>query len=296
MGRRRTHELYRAFSRWCFDRHGYSATTRYQYYLSTLRADGWLLEHRGTSLPFADAEDLRAFMFHLPESATTRNGVRRALIAAFEFFIDRGLVKRNIAKDIPRLRERRPLPKAVSEDIADKLLVAADSLEPIARVAVWMLMGTGLRRSALISLEWRNVEVDRIVVMEKGRREHSVPVHVELRPVIAAWKQRCPSMKWVFPSPLNPDRHVSHTWLATRVRDVGEMIGLPGLHPHVMRHTLATLVLDKTGNIRLVQELLGHVDISSTQIYTKVVHNDVADGLNKVPLGRKPSPPEDDPD
>lgn len=271
MSNRKTHELYRAFSKWGWDAKGYTPRTRYQYYLTALRAEGWMREHRGKSLVWATTQDLKAFLFSLEATAFTRNGARGALIAVFEFFAEQGITDLNPARQLPRLPVPRPLPKALGAAQADKLNAIALSLQLEVAAIFLTFSYAGLRLSEVRNLEWRNIEEDGWIRFEgKGRKERAVPIHAELAAILGKWKIECPSARWVFPSPLDPEKRASITWIRNQVVSIGEAAGIE-LHPHVLRHTAATRLLETTGgDIRTVQEFLGHSNVSTTTVYTRV--------------------------
>ncbi len=282
MPRRKAHELYKAFNRWGFDSRGYSASTRYQYYLTALRTESWMQAERGCSLTWATTRDLQAFLFSLPPSAHTRNGARQALVAAFDSFIDRGLVKINMAKPLSKLPEPRSLPKALSPDQARAVLKAAEMLEPQARAAVYILAFAGLRRAEALRLQWSEVEHGWLRFMGKGAKERAIPMHLLLTEQLKAWRSQCPSPRWVIPSPIDPDKPASGTWLASRLKQLAELSGVEGLHPHQMRHTAATLLLESGADIRTVQEFLGHTSVATTTVYTRIRPARLADAVAKL--------------
>jgi site-specific recombinase XerD len=288
MSNRRTHELYRAFSKWGWDAKGYTPRTRYQYYILALRAEAWMREHRGRSLAWASEKDLKAFVFSLEPSAASRNGARAGLIALFEFFIEQGVTDHNPARGLPRLPTPRPLPKALAAEEADKMLGVARALQPEVAALFFTFAYAGLRIAELQKLEWRNIGHDGwIRFTGKGNKDRAVPVHAELEPLLAKWKVECPSVRWVFPSPRDPDRPMSFTTIRRHVREIGETIG-SDVHPHVMRHTIATRMLETGADLRTVQEFLGHASVSTTQIYTRVRSPRVADAMKRVTYKKIP--------
>lgn len=87
-----------------------------------------------------------------------------------------------------------------------------------------------------------------------------------------AWREECPDPRWVFPSPYGKvkSKPLSSTWVRNVIRRVGEDAGIPELHPHLLRHTAATRLLNQGVDIRTLQELLGHASLQTTQIYLRV--------------------------
>jgi integrase/recombinase XerD len=140
----------------------------------------------------------------------------------------------------------------------------------MASVCVLLALYTGARHDEIRRLTWPQISDGWVRLAGKGAKERAVPIHARLRPGLGAWRVECPDPLWIFPSPACIGQPVGSTWVRRRVRAVGELAGIPGLHPHTLRHTFATALLDRDVNLRTVQELLGHARPETTVIYTHV--------------------------
>lgn len=180
--------------------------------------------------------------------------------------------------DSPKLG--RPLPKYLSEAEVDALIAAAAGKEGVTgrrdRALVELLYATGLRVSELVGLPLSAVARDpeTLVVRGKGSKERMVPLGEAARAAIKAWLDvRQPkASRWLFPG--NGDSgHFTRTGFAKMLDDLAVAAGVPPsrVSPHVLRHSFASHLLAHGADLRSVQQMLGHADIATTQIYTHVL-------------------------
>jgi len=186
-----------------------------------------------------------------------------------------------------------PLPKILTESETDALLVAAraaDDSEGLRRAAlVELLYATGLRVSELVSLPSRALRDDTpfIIVRGKGGRERLVPVGEHAARAVRAWLgvQDQPS-PWLFPSH-GASGHLTRQAVGKMLKQLCLNAGLEParVSPHVLRHAFASHLLAHGADLRSVQTMLGHADISTTQIYTHVLEERLKSTvLNHHPL------------
>ena len=260
------------FTRWGFDRRGWSDATRDKYYRECHAADRWLTEHCGTNLIYAGVKDLKAYLFSTTPDPRTRNNKRQAMVAFGCFLLDTGVRDTNAAVSLPRLPEPRSIPKALTLEQARAIALVAPSAGPMRSVLVLTFLYAGLRLTEGRTLRWSNVDwTGWFRLWGKGQKEREVPIHGELMPPLRYWHTFGESAEWVFPSPFNSSRPLSKTTTHEIVRDIGQAVGIQGLYPHMLRHTAATLLYEATGgDVRTVQEFLGHSSLLTTQIYAKV--------------------------
>lgn len=270
VGTRRQEQLFRDFDAWGFDHKGWSKATR-KTYLGRVRYANTYLEAQGTSVFWATLSDLEGFLFKA-NTARSRNNTRQALVGWGEFLIHKGVRDDNPALDLPRLKEPKNLPKPIQTDEASRVLRTARALGQETYLMLLILFYTALRRQNVVELQWADISPDWkwISVQVKGRKPHQVSVHPFLRLKLQSWNAKSKGSQWVFPSPRNPNRHISAGTLYARVREVGEMAGVENFHPHRCRHTAATRMLELTSNIMVVKEFMGHESLLSTQIYALV--------------------------
>jgi integrase/recombinase XerD len=247
---------------------------------------------RGRDLKSAGPDDIRAHLASLEAQGLARSSAARKLSAIRQFhrFLHGdGLSSDNPATAIDSPRPARPLPKLISEEEVVKLVEAARvrvkgsegkrQLKAL-RLAclVELLYATGLRVSELVGLSLRaaTAEKDFILVKGKGGRERLVPVSATARTSLETYlaalsKTGQGGSKWLFPSSAAAG-HLTRQHFAVELKALAKEAGLPAemLSPHVLRHGFASHLLAGGADLRAVQQMLGHADISTTQIYTHV--------------------------
>lgn len=222
-----------------------------------------------------------------PNSISTRLSSCRSF---FDFLIDRGDLSANPAKGISAPRKSKTLPKNLDVDEVDQLL-AVDEQDPLAvrdRAIMELMYGTGLRLAELVSLNVRDIlpGSDEIRVVGKGNKERKVPFSGLAKEWVNKWlnlrscllKQEEPAL---FISKLG--RRISHRNVQKRMEEWGLKQGVAShISPHKLRHSFATHVLESSGNLRAVQEMLGHENISTTQVYTHLNFQHLAQEYDKA--------------
>jgi integrase/recombinase XerD len=234
-------------------------------------------------------ETLRLYMQGLSDAGMTSATAARRLSALRQFF--KFLVQETIRKDDPAAlldapKRARPLPKLLSESEVDDLLKAArllrDDPAESARLTALLeiLYATGLRVSELVGLRWPPFGDDTrfLVVRGKGSKERLVPLSEPARQAIADyadWRSDFITGKtspWLFPS-RGESGHLTRQRFGQLLKDlaVEANINPSKVSPHVLRHAFASHLLAHGADLRAVQKMLGHADISTTQIYTHVL-------------------------
>lgn len=293
LGKRVREGLFREFEKWGWDEKGYAPSTRARYLQRAVAADAWLQRNRKRAIFYASHQDLKAFLFEATDpSASNRNHARQALAAFFEFLMEVGVRDSNPAAELPRLPRRKSVPEALDSEQAHALWMVAKALHPKVTCLVGVYFWAGLRRTAGYTLQWTAISDHWINVSDKGRggrsKEHRIYIHPELQTALTRWRAVSKEARWIFPSPRDPNRPVSESWAVDKVREVGEMAGIPGLRPHILRHTVATAMLDAGANVRAVQEFLGHESLQTTQIYLKVRPVSIREAVERLHFdGRK---------
>jgi integrase/recombinase XerD len=245
------------------------------------------------SIASARTADLRAYLEQLSRrglKATTAARRLSAMRQLYRFLYADGHRRDDPAAVLEGPKRERALPKILSVSEVDRLLRAAaqcDSAAPPAarlRAArltclLEILYATGLRVSELVALPIaaarRDVRV--IVVRGKGNKERLVPLNDASRRAIADYLALLASSgaaqsKWLFPS-FGDSGHLTRQHLARELKSLARAAGLRAdqVSPHVLRHAFASHLLHNGADLRVVQTLLGHADISTTQIYTHVL-------------------------
>jgi integrase/recombinase XerD len=229
----------------------------------------------------ADVQKLAAAWSGLAPSTVARKS--SALRQFFGFAVDEGWRSDDPSNALPKPRARRPLPKILSHDDVDKLFnraeLEAGSGKPAAvrqLALLELLYGSGLRASELVSLPVSSVPRDAplLTVMGKGGQARMVPVSERAKEAIALWMAvrgapSGPAARFLFPSRA---KHLTRVRLYQMLKELALRADIdPGsVSPHVLRHAFATHLLEGGADLRVLQTLLGHADISTTQIYTHV--------------------------
>ncbi|MFW2351394.1 tyrosine recombinase [Qipengyuania sp.] len=251
---------------------------------NTILAYGRDLEQAEDMLGGALAEASPAQLARIAQgwSALAPSTVARKVSALRQFFgflIDEGLREDDPTHALPRPAARRPLPKILSHDEVEALFATAEeaarSDAPHAvrlLTLLEMLYGSGLRASELVSLPLSSVPRDApfLTVVGKGGQARMVPVSQRARAALSRWLAlREAGSPWLFPSRKG---HLSRVRLFQLLKELAVRADLPPekLSPHVLRHAFATHLLEGGADLRALQTLLGHADISTTQIYTHV--------------------------
>ncbi len=266
-------------------------------YRRDLRRYAEFLRDRGEDDPtVVQEETVLAYVEYL-KSARDDDGnqrfapssIARALVAVrsfHRFCVEEGFLAADPSEEVGAPRVPEGIPKALTEAEVESLLNAVIGDTPRAmrdRAIVETLYATGVRISELVGLDRRDVDLDDglLRVMGKGSKERIVPVGRTARDALGLYLARAR------PELVRSDRRSrgdgEAVFLNARggrlsrqscwkiVRTTGERAGLVGrLSPHVLRHSCATHMLDRGADIRVVQELLGHASLSTTQVYTKV--------------------------
>ncbi len=251
------------------------------------------LAARGARLFDAGVEDIRAAMSDLSKRDFAVASQARHLSSLRQFY--RFLYAEGHRADDPTAiidgpKRQRPLPKTLEIDAVSKMLdLAEDDAKAEAETAsaakrlhamVETLYATGLRVSELVALPVTAARADREYVLLKGKggKERIVPLSGKSKTALAKWitaRNLDPAQEaspWLFPAK-SETGHVARQVFARDLKSLGARSGISPalLSPHVMRHAFASHLLQNGADLRVVQELLGHADISTTQIYTHVL-------------------------
>jgi integrase/recombinase XerD len=239
------------------------------------------------------ADDLAAFLAELREGSSERpplaqSSAARALVAArglHRFAHAEGLVEADVAREVPPPSPPRRLPKALPVTDVLRLLDGAGGDDPRAlrdRALLELLYSSGARISEAIGLDLDDVDTaQRTVLLDgKGGRQRLVPIGrpaltaldaylVRARPVLAARGQGAPA---IFLNSRGTRLSRQSAWNALKC--AADRAGIAAdVSPHVLRHSFATHLLEGGADVRVVQELLGHASVTTTQVYTLITVN-----------------------
>jgi integrase/recombinase XerD len=255
-------------------------------YARDLAALAAFAERTGRTVETLDRRALEAFARQLMTDGLAPRSVARA-VACVRGFYKFLLVEKQIAAD-PAEDFRAPrawpaLPKYLGLDEVDRLLAQPDTSTPRGvrdKALIELLYATGLRVTELLSLKPADVALDAgyLTCIGKGDKQRIVPLGhaaadwirrytAEARPALLKGRKSA----WLFVNAKGGGR-LSRVGFWKLLRDYGIKAGVPrGLSPHVLRHSFATHLLERGADLRAIQMMLGHADLSTTQIYTHVL-------------------------
>ncbi len=241
----------------------------------------------------------RQFPARLHAAGLGGKSIQRALSAArglYQFLIETGRAVNNPFIEIHAPKAQKKLPDTLNVDEIEQLLSAmpADTLGKRDKAIIELIYSAGMRLSELVAVNVVDVarETDMIRVTGKGNKQRMVPVGRKAKAAIADWLA-------VRASLANPDEpglfvsqrggRISARTIQVRLEYWSRYSGLDRkLHPHMLRHSFASHILESSGDLRAVQELLGHANISTTQIYTHLDFQHLAQVYDKAhPRARK---------
>lgn len=223
--------------------------------------------------------DARAFGGKLAREGLSAHSIQRMLSgvrAFYDFLIREGRARANPFSGLRAPKAPRRLPKALSTDEAAHM-VSIEGDAPLTgrdRAILELLYSSGLRLSELVALDLDDLDLrDATVrVTGKGRKERVVPVGAKAGEALRAWLTQRAAFAPVGEAALflgRNGRRLGARAVQSRLAAWGIRQGLNRrVHPHVLRHSFASHVLESSGDLRAVQELLGHANLSTTQIYT----------------------------
>ncbi len=229
-------------------------------------------------------QDITNYLLFLKDKGMASNSISRALVAIkmfYRFLVQERLAKDDIAGVLDAPKLIRPLPNVLGMAEVDKLLTAPDIKDWQGirdKAALELMYATGMRVSELVELatEGLNLDVGFIKCKGKGDKERIVPIGKSAKEALSRYIEK------VRPKLLK-SKQDTHLFLSRLGRKISrqsfwKMIKSnakrarikKGITPHTLRHSFATHLLERGADLRVVQEMLGHVDISTTQIYTHI--------------------------
>ncbi|MBX3476029.1 MAG: tyrosine recombinase [Brevundimonas sp.] len=253
----------------------------------------------------ADAEGLEAWFADLSRrglSAATAARRRSAVRQFYRFALAESWRADDPSRRLEAPKQGRPLPKVLTREEIEGLLAAAAARDgaagPRLLALVELSYASGLRVSELLALKVEAVRRDPafLIVRGKGGKERLAPLAPAARAAVQAWlavrdvarKPKAPDSPWLFPSS-GASGHLTPRRFAQLLDQAAIQAGIDPsrVSPHVLRHAFATHLLEGGADLRVVQTLLGHADIATTQIYTHVATDRLSEVVrSKHPLAR----------
>ncbi|TXI50589.1 MAG: tyrosine recombinase XerC [Lysobacter sp.] len=229
-------------------------------------------------------EQLRAFVAAEHRRGLSPKSLQRRLSACRSFYrwlLKHGRIAASPAAGLRAPKAPRKLPQVLDVDEAVQL-VELPTDAPLGlrdRAMLELFYSSGLRLSELCALRWRDLDFAEglVTVLGKGSKQRTVPVGSHARAALQAWREDSQGRN---ETPVFPGRGggpITPRAVQIRLRQLAQRQGLfKRVHPHLLRHSFASHVLESSGDLRGVQELLGHADIATTQIYTHLDYQHLA--------------------
>ena len=246
----------------------------------TLESYGADLRAADAALPgglmSATATDVQAYLSSLPERASSIARHASALRGFYKFLMLEKIISENPAANLELPKRTRALPKFLSVDEIELLISSAGDIKNATRLRamIELVYASGLRVSELCELPMTGILGDKLLIHGKGAKERIVPMHAGAIAALNKWLavRDDDKSKYVFPSG-GASGHITRDGFFKILKKCAVLAGIDPhrVSPHVLRHSFASHLLAGGANLRAIQTMLGHEDISTTQIYTHVM-------------------------
>ena len=265
---------------------GLSLNTRDSYKRDLEGFAAWL-ENRGEPLASASPADVSAYLKHLKDRGHCARSYTRVLISLrgfYRFLLKKGRITASPCSSIDIPRIQRKLPEFLSFEEVESLISAPDESSPLGlrdRAMLETLYATGLRVSELTSLKLNDINLQGgwLTAFGKGSKERIVP----LGEAAMSWLKKFmdegraailkkKTSKTLFVTARGSGMTRQNFWVIMKLYALKAGIDRKKIKPHIVRHSFATHLLEGGADLRIVQAMLGHADISTTQIYTHVTN------------------------
>jgi len=241
----------------------------------------------------ADTNALQSYLSHLPDKPSSIARKASALRGFYKFLMLEKIITTNPSSGLELPKRSRSLPKYLSVDEIELLISSAGDIRNSTRLRamIELLYASGLRVSELCELPTTAILGDKLLIHGKGAKERLVPMHDAAINALNKWLAvRVPiESKYVFPS-TGKAGHITRDGFFKILKKCAILAGISPdrVSPHVLRHSFASHLLAGGANLRIIQTMLGHEDISTTQIYTHVLPEKLQETIeNYHPLSNK---------
>ncbi len=255
------------------------------------------LNHADAALPNgllnASESDIQNYLSALPDRASSIARKASAIRGFYKFLMLEKIITTNPTKNIELPKRARPLPKLLSPDEIGLLISSAGDIKTSVRLRamIELLYASGLRVSELCELPMTGILGDHLLIHGKGAKERMVPMHAGAIDALNKWLtlRDDPDSKYVFPG-TGASGHITRDGFFKILKKCAMLAGIDEhrVSPHVLRHSFASHLLSHGANLRAIQTMLGHEDISTTQIYTHVLPEKLRETVEQYhPLSNK---------
>ena len=246
----------------------------------TLESYGFDLRSADAALPGglmgATGDDIQNYLASLPDCASSVARHASALRGFYKFLMLEKIISENPTANLELLKRSRPLPKFLSVDEIELLISSAGDIKNATRLRamIELVYASGLRVSELCELPLTAILGDKLLIHGKGAKERIVPMHAGAIAALQKWLavRDDEKSKYVFPGG-GASGHITRDGFFKILKKCAILAGIDPhrVSPHVLRHSFASHLLAGGANLRAIQTMLGHEDISTTQIYTHVM-------------------------
>lgn len=245
--------------------------------------------------------DFRSFLSYLRNKDISSTSIARiisSLKSFFNYLLNTNLIESTVVQSLRTPKQKKSLPRPISSELAIETIKHAQNMEKEKWIGMrnksilMLLYGCGLRISEALNLNFEDInENDYLIIKGKGNKERMVPLMDYVKNDIENYIHECPK-NFMKDDPLFVGKRLDR--LSPRIiqyvlEKIRHNLSLPETAtPHALRHSFATHLLDSGGDLRTIQELLGHSSLSTTQKYTKVETEKLYDAYSKThPLAKK---------
>ena len=234
-------------------------------------------------------DDLRRYQVYLLEDKKLARGTVVGRVAALRFFYMKVLKRRDMKEDLPYPKRQKPLPIILSQEETSRLIACARNL--FHRAMILTMYAAGLRRSELCRLKVSNIDSQRMMLrieLSKGGVDRDVPLSKKLLLTLREYWRWMRPKTYLFPGMIGgfrADKPITPKVIWEAVQEAAQRAGIEKhVTPHTLRHTYATHLLEAGADLRTIQMLLGHADITHTALYLQVSQKHLQSAPN--PLDR----------
>lgn len=262
------------------------------------------IDFYGAELTDVDEADAYAYIKHLNEKGFESSSIARKVSALrdfYKFLLSENIIDENPFAEVDNPKQKRSLPKFLTREEINQIIDAArnndDFCHQRTAVMLKLMYAGGLRVSELVTLPLNciNAKQNQILIKGKGSKERIVPIAEPAMVSVLNWikvRNSSTSVKekrFLFPSTRSLSGHLTRDGFYKNVKKLAVLAGISPerVSPHVLRHSFATHLLDSNADLRSVQAMLGHKDISTTQIYTHTTAQSIIkEVFDKHPLNK----------
>ena len=272
-------ELVNALEIYLLTERNFASNTIKAYKSDLDKFNQWSTITLNKSLMQLNSTEVNTYIPYLFEKGLKASTVGRRLASIRNFYIfllKKGVVNKSIYSDIAKPKQQHYLPAMLSQSAVEKLLNSPDTLKPIEqrdKAMLELLYATGMRISELVNLKFSNVDTERsfVKIVGKGSKERMIPYGESAEWYLNNYlrKRKASKVKEIFLSNRGVKMTRGAFWYRIKVYAKREELK-SSISPHTLRHAFATHLLDNGADLRSIQLLLGHADVTTTAVYTHV--------------------------